>query len=206
MKNLIEQVTDTSINLNLTLTGVAPLMMHAPTLIDPLHPLTREMQALTSKGAKRTIADHERISRLEWEAGLYHDDDLGPFVATVNVKASMKKAAGLLKLGAAVGRGVTFAATKLALEYDGPRDRDGLYEAGFRDVRPVKNGGMNAGRVMRTRPCFDDWKISANLYVNPHEISLEDFARVVVGAQRQGVGDYRPEFGLFIAELYEVTP
>lgn len=204
VNNLIAQAEDTNLKMRLVLTGIAPLMLHAPTLIDPLHPLTREMQTLTGKGSKRTIADHERIARLEWEAGLYHDDKTGPFVASVNVKAAIKKAAGLHKLGAKVGRGVVFEATKIPIEYDGPRDRDGLWDAGYRDTRPVKNGGMNGGRVMRTRPCFDDWALDATIYLDPHEIGVEDFARCVVGAQRQGVGDYRPEFGLFTAELYEV--
>lgn len=180
-------------------------MMHAPTLLDPLHPISREMASMTAKKAStRTIADIERMSRLEWDAGLYHDEKLGPFIPAVNVKKSFQLAAGRWKLGAAVSRGVTFATTKVAVQYDGPRDRDGLYAAGFKDVRPIKNGGFNAGRVMRTRPCFEDWALEAQLYVDPHEIGVEDLAKVVERAQRYGVGDYRPEFGLFSAEMWEV--
>lgn len=202
--NLIETVPDQTVVLSLKITGIAPLLMHAPTLIDPLHPLTKEMQKHTSKGSKKTIADQERIARIEWEAGLYWDDDLGPFLPTTNLTGALKKAGGRYKLGAAVSRGVTFATTRLPIQYDGPKDRDGLYEAGFRDTRPVKNGGFNSGRVMRTRPCFQAWVIEATMHVNPHEIGVEDLARVVADARRYGLGDYRPEFGLFDAELYEV--
>lgn len=203
--NLIEQSSQTHIELVLKLTGEAPLMMHAPTLLDPLHPLTREMAKMTAKKAStRTIADIERMSRLEWEAGLYQEDALGPFIPALNVKKSFQMAAGRWKLGAAVSRGVTFATTKVPVQYDGPRDRDGLYDAGFKDVRPIKNGGFNAGRVMRTRPCFEEWVIEPRIYVDPHEIGVEDLAKVVERSQRYGVGDHRPEFGLFSAEMWKV--
>lgn len=203
--NLIESVAAEGVVLDLKITGVAPLMMHAPTLIDPLHPLTREMQKYTGKGAKKTLADHERIARLEWEAGLYWDEELGPFLTATNIKRAFQQAGGRYKLGAAITRGVTFLATKCPVQYDGPRDKDGLYDAGFRDTRPVKNGGFNSGRVMRTRPCFAEWEIAATLHLNPHEIGVEDFARCVADARRYGLGDYRPEFGLFDADLREVA-
>lgn len=204
--NLVPDIEATIKTLELRLDGIAPLLMHAPTLIDPLHPLSREMAKATSKtGSKRTVADIEHIARIEWQAGIYFDDTIGPFIPAVNVKKSIVKAAGLTKQGAAVTRGVTFADTKLPLLYDGPRDLDELYAAGFVDSRPVKNGGMGAGRVPRTRPCFEQWAIEARIYVDPHEIGLEDLGRVVGVAQRFGVGDYRPEFGLFRATLSEAN-
>lgn len=203
-KNLVPSVDDTIKTLHLHLEGTAPLLMHAPTLIDPLHPITKKIGELTSKTAsKRTVADVEAIARLEWRAALYYDEDLGPFLPAVNVKKAIVKAAGLTKMGSAVSRGVTFATTKLALQYDGPRDPDGLFDAGFVDSRPVRNGGMNSGRVNRTRPSFEDWQVDATLYCDPHEIGLEDLGRVIGVAQRFGVGDYRPEFGLFTATLTE---
>lgn len=203
--NLIAKAEQTHIELGIRLKGEAPLMMHAPTLLDPLHPISREMADKTSKkGSTRTVADLERMSRLEWEAGLYFDPEVGPFIPSVNVKKSLQMAAGRWKLGAAVSRGISFATTKLAVEYEGPRDKDALYEAGFKDVRPIKNGGFNAGRVMRTRPCFEHWTLEGRIYLDPHEIGIEDFAKVAERAQRYGVGDYRPEFGLFTAELWRV--
>lgn len=202
--NLIQKTEMTHVTLTLKITGAAPLLMHRPTLVDPLHPLKRQYDALTSKGSKKTIADNEAIARIEWEAGLYHDDEIGPFITSVNVKQALRAAGAQRKLGAKIVRGVTFTDTKLPLIYDGPRDKDDLYEYGFRDTRTVRNGGMNRGSVMRTRPCFDEWALEARIFLNPHEISVEDFAQCTADAQRFGIGDYRPEFGLFVAELYEV--
>lgn len=204
-KNLIADVDLVHVALDLHIAGAAPLMMHAPTLLDPQHPTTREVRSLTSKTSKnKTIADHERVARLEWEAGLYHDDDIGPFLPATNIKQAMRAAAGKERMGAGLVRGLTFADTKVALNYEGPRDIDGLYEAGYRDTRAVKNGGVGGGRVMRTRPCFEDWSLQTRVYLNPHELDVESFARFVAAAQRYGLGDYRPEFGLFSAQLFVV--
>ena len=46
-------------------TGVAPLIMRAATLADPLHPLTRKLNEITRKRLK-TDADYEKISQIEW--------------------------------------------------------------------------------------------------------------------------------------------
>lgn len=201
--NLISSAPQTHVALDLRITGAAPLLMHAPTLLDPIHPMTVELRKLTDKPQKkRTPADWARMAELEWNAALYHDEDLGPFISTVNVKRAFRAAGGMQRKGAAIARGVTFADTKLPLIYDGPRDREGLYAAGFRDTRGVRNGGTG-GSVMRTRPCFEEWALEARVYLNPHEIGVEDFARFVADAQRYGLGDYRPEFGLFVAEMYE---
>jgi hypothetical protein len=202
-QNLIADLPQQLLQLRLKVTGVAPLLMHAPTLLDPMHPLSIEMRRLTDKpGKKRTPADHAKLAELEWNAGLYHDATLGPFISSVNLKRAFRLAAGQERKGASLGRALTFADTKMPLVYDGPRDRAGLYAAGFRDTRGVKNAGTGSG-VIRTRPCFEEWELAATVYLNPHELGVSDFARFVAAAQRYGIGDYRPEFGLFRAELYE---
>lgn len=201
--NLIESAPrGPQVALRLRVTGVAPLLMRSDTLLDATHPLVSEIREITDKPSKkRTPADLAQMARLEWQGGLYYDDDLGPFLPSVNVKMAIRGAAGLARRGASIKRGVQFTDIKLPLLYDGPRDPDGLYAAGFRDTRGVRNGGMG-GSVMRTRPCFEEWALEATMYVDPHEISIEDVAGFVAAAQRFGLGDYRPEFGLFTAELY----
>jgi hypothetical protein len=194
------------IDVNLTMHGVAPLLMHAPTLVDPLHPLTRQMADLTAKKqAQRTTADWEAICRTDHRAGLYYDDDLGPVIPTIMIKKAMQEAGGRWKLGAKVKRGVIFTERIVRLDYDGPRDIDGLYDAGFVDHRPVKNGGMNAGRVLRSRPCFDAWSIDTSFKLDPHELGLDDLGKILERAQVYGIGDYRPEFGLFSAAFEVIS-
>jgi len=199
--NLVPDADDTIIKLQLSLTGIAPALMHAANLNDPLYPPKRRYDELNSKGSKKTLADNEEVARIEWYAALYWDEELGPYFPSRNVKACLIKAGGLGRKGAAVERGVTFAHSKLPLIYEGPRGRDELFAAGFAYTTAIRNSGMNGGRVQRTRPCFEDWALEATIYVDPHQIGLEDLGRVAGVAQRIGIGDYRPEFGTFRATL-----
>jgi hypothetical protein len=192
----IEIPQQTYIEVTLGIEGVKPMLMNAPTLIDPLHPLKLQLADITSK-QKKTIADHERMARIEYAGHIYIDDELGPYIPTANIKKCLTDSATRWKLGKAVTRGVFFEDMKVALEYDGPRTTDELYDEGFVDVRPIKNSGMNAGRTMRTRPCFDQWSLTATFSMDPHEIGVDQMALVLERAQKLGLMDYRPEFGLF---------
>jgi hypothetical protein len=194
------------LDVELTLTGVVPLLMHAGTLIDALHPLTIKMADLTAKKpAQRTAADWEAMCRIEHRAGLYYDEELGPVIPTRMIKKAMKDAAGRWKLGESVKRGVIFPEYAVRLDYDGPRDPDGLYDAGFVDHRAIKNSGINGGRVMRTRPCFDNWSLDTSFKLDPHEVGVAALGKILERAQTYGIGDYRPEFGLFSASFKVIS-
>lgn len=201
-----EVARQTYIDIDLHIEGVAPLLMNAPTLLDPLHPLSKQMADATKKKAnQRTVADIERISRLEHRAHLYWHDELGPVVPTINIKKCVQEAGGRWRLGPPVKRGILFAERFVPLQYDGPRDPDALYDEGYVDHRPIKNGGMSGGRVMRTRPCFDSWSLDVSFKLDPHEIGVEDFGKSLTRSQTFGLGDYRPEFGLFVASFEVVS-
>ena len=56
--------------LHIRMTGVAPLIMRAAVLADPLHPLSRKLSEITRKKLK-TDADFERIAQIEWYGSLW---------------------------------------------------------------------------------------------------------------------------------------
>ena len=62
--------------LRITLRGTSPLIEHSPKCVNPLHPIAKEMKSYTSK-RKKTEEDLQKISDLEWEAGVYWDDNIG---------------------------------------------------------------------------------------------------------------------------------
>ena len=62
--------------LHVTLKGLNTMMMHSPKTVNPLHPLALELKKYTSK-RKKTEDDLQKISDLEWEAGLYYDEANG---------------------------------------------------------------------------------------------------------------------------------
>ena len=188
----------------LRMTGEAPLLMHADTLLDPLHPLTRELRPYLTKMAKnRTVDDIMSIMRLEWLAGIYHDDELGPYIPGVNVKAALATAGKRFNKGETIKKYLVVMEKRIPLEYDGPRGQDELWEEGFRDVRGVVNSGRNKGRVSRCRPCFEDWALSATISYDPQQLDRDVLEDVVEYAQICGFGDGRPDFGIFAGEWTE---
>lgn len=194
-------VPDAFRSAQLRIEGETPLLMHADTLLDFTHPLTREFRELTAKSsAQRTVDDEMNIARLEWLAGIYHDDEIGPFWPGASLKVAIREAATRFKKGEPLKRGLIVEPFRVPLEYDGPRDLESLWDDGYRDVRGAVNSGRNSGRVRRCRPCFEDWALSFEIHWDPKECDRDTLESIVEFAQIRGIGDYRPEFGTFRAE------
>lgn len=187
----------------LNLTGTSPLLMNSAEA-DRDSELYRAYVLLGQKTGK-TLDDEARLRELEWELRLYLDDEIGPYIPGRNVKGLLTDAAGKFKKGATVKRSLITVLYRIPLEYDGPRDQAGLWEAGYRYTTMVKNAGFNAGRVMRCRPMFPDWKATVDIAFDPEEIDPDTLSSIVERSQRYGLGDYRPatggDFGAFAATL-----
>lgn len=188
----MEQIT-------LHITGVAPLLMHRPMTVNTLDPLSIELRQYTKKRTK-TEDDHKTINRLDWEAGLYHDPELGPYLPAVNMEKCLEDAGKITKQGTTIKRAVVAATDKLPVQYRGPRGVNGrgtqeLWDANLKDIRVV---GNQKNRLMRCRPMFPAWSLDVPLYL---ELSLMDERDLRAIAQRAGLmvglGDYRPRFGRF---------
>jgi hypothetical protein len=182
--------------------GRTPLLMHAPTTVDPLHPVSKEMQGIIKrhKASDRTEDEHERLAELEWHAALYVAPGLveGPVVPTANIKRCMAKGAYYTK-GQTASTAVTNALDPtdmfVALAYEGPRDPDELYKSGkFTDRRAVKGGGT----VIRTRPKFDHWALVADFQLDEAQLDLTDLGAYARTAGKLGLLDGRKiGFGRF---------
>jgi hypothetical protein len=160
---------------------------------------------LLSQKQGKTQDDDARLRFLEWEVRIYLDPDLGPFVPGANVKRLLSDAGGKFKKGATIKRSLITVPSRIPLEYEGPRDQEGLWEAGFRYSTMIKNAGINGGRVMRCRPMFPDWALTVPIAFDPEEIDPDTLAHIVERCQRYGLGDYRAscggEFGAFSATI-----
>ena len=184
------------------LTGTSPLLMHATTSIDPTHKLSRAMKAITSKHAsKKTEDDLIELKRLEFEAGLYFDDEIGPYLPGELLQACIRDGGKANRLGSEVTRSVLVVDDRVCLIYAGPRTKKGLWEKGFSDTRSVKIG---QNRVLRTRPIFSEWAVEFQVQLDVEHLDPGLFDECVANAgQRVGLGDYRPRFGRFTAEIRE---
>lgn len=183
----------------LQLTGTSALLMNSAEA-DQDSELYRAYRLLGQKSGK-TLDDEARLRELEWELRLYLDDDLGPYIPGRMVKAVLRAAAGKFKKGATVERSLITVLYRIPLTYDGPRDQAGLWADGYRYTTMVKNAGFNGGRVMRCRPMFPEWSLTAEIAFDPEEIDPDTLGMIVERSQRYGLGDYRPEFGGFAAVL-----
>lgn len=186
----------------LNLVGIAPLLQSNPRTINPLDPMTRRLNDLVREkpAADRTLDDLEAITRCEWEASLYYDPDIGPYIPSEWVEAALKKGGGLSRDGAKVQRSLLLTEIQVPLLYRGTRKIEEMYadRAGFVLTIPVRNAGRNGGRVMRTRPMFRDWVVSADAELDTTVLDLKDLRRVGETTGRLlGIGDYRPKYGRF---------
>lgn len=183
--------------LKVRLTGTRPILMHSDKFADPLNPLTKAHKALTSK-RKKTDEDHLDIAKSEWLGGLYIDDK-GPYIPGINVESSLVAGAKLSKLGTQIKRSVEIMDEKCYLSYDGPKDPEGLWNAGFYDCRSVK---VQSARLMRYRPMFRAWSITCEVAYDAQSINKDQIVKCLEDAGSFcGIGDFRPKFGRFSVEV-----
>lgn len=188
-----------------TMTGIAPLLMHSDRLADPIAPETIEHKKLTAKRLK-SYEDHLNIARSEWMAGLLYEPDIGVYMSSQMIRASLVEGAKMFKLGKKITRAVMFTEHRgFALDYEGPKDPSKLWERReFTDKRSVKIG---QARLMRYRPRFDAWSCSGSFILDTSQLSTGEILQCFETAGMYcGIGDYRissPKGGIF--GTYEVV-
>jgi hypothetical protein len=183
----------------LTLIGTSPLLMNSSEY-DRASEHYRTLHLLGKKKGK-SLDDQERLLELEWELALYFDDEIGPYIPGRNIKELLRAAATKWRKGEEVKRSLVVLESRVPLLYDGPRTRLELREQGYHYDAMVANAGAGSGRVDRRRPCFPEWSLVAELAYDPEDLDFDFLGLVAERAQKYGLGDYRPTFGAFTAEL-----
>lgn len=181
---------------SVVMTGTAPLLMKSGEY-DREGETYRAYALLGAKRAK-SLDDKARLRELEWALGLYLDAEMGPYVPGKNVKELLRESATKWKKGSDVKRSLVVIPNRIPLMYDGPREQQALWNAGYELTLMIANLG-GGGRVDRCRPKFDNWGIVVECAFDPEDIDPDFMPVVVERAQKFGLGDYRPEFGSFEA-------
>lgn len=184
--------------ITLSITGTAPLLMHSNTLADPLNEAKKRMSRISDK-RKKTDEDHIAMRRIEFEASLYMDPEVGPYMPGANIAKALLMAAKIRRNGPMIERGLILVSPINRLEYDGPRDVSGLWnDLKFRHIAPAKNQGRTT--IIRCRPMFARWACTATALVNPSVLAADALAEIAADAgQMIGLGDWRPWHGRFEA-------
>jgi len=188
--------------LQISVEGIAPLMMHSDKTANPFNEYTKKLKALTGK-RKKTDEDLSAISQLEWEASLYWNGKNyflpnSLIEATILASAKMFKMGPLVKQGVIVEDNATFEFTHDKLK---PVDLYKLEQ--YIDLRSVR---VNQSKVLRCRPLFNEWKSSFNITTIDEKIDIANIKQIIENAGKYvGFGDFRPRFGRFVViEFKEV--
>lgn len=189
-------------NLKVTWKGTTPLIMHSCQCVNPLHPISIRLREYTSK-RKKTEEDLCKISDLEWEAGAYWKEGLGLYIPAENVEATIINGAKAYKKGTDIEKYCNVTDLYIPFDYGENLTKEELianYE--YRDTRPMT---VMRKRIMRTRPRFDQWKITFNLQYDENRIDIETIVNAIEYAgQYVGLCDSRPKYGKFVAIIEEI--
>jgi hypothetical protein len=182
--------------------GLSPLMMNSSRKADALNPLVKKMKVINEKTAKKkTEADYAMLSRLEWEAGIYCNEE-GPYIPGEMIEAMIKFAARSRRMGKDIERGLQVTEDTHPLKYRGPRTIEAMWESGnFLDYRPVKMPSTGS-IVMRSRAIFNPWETEFSVIFDENIVERKDIISFVnYGGHMNCLGDYRPRYGKFEATV-----
>ena len=180
--------------------GVTPVIMNR---------FTDAAQISATSGSRSSIANDEKEPRDDAEERLYVDDKGTPIFPGVNIFQAIISGGRFSKLGKSK---VTTLKTSLIpaavsiLEEAVPIQSTGGWKVDTRPIRIPSTGG----RILRHRPCFDDWKVKFTLRVDEKMISQKMIREIVdnTGA-RIGLFEYRPEckgpFGRFVVTNWKAS-
>lgn len=189
--------------LHITLNGTSPLIEHSPKCVNPLHPLAKEMKKYTSK-RKKTEEDLIKVSDLEWESGVYWDDNLGLVIPNECLAATILEGAKLNKNGSAIQKYAQIVTALAPLDIGEPQNYEKLKtDVRFRDVRSVC---VQRARVIRTRPRFNTWRCGFDLLFDETKIDPDIIALAIENAGNYvGLCEMRKMgYGRFAAAIEEV--
>ena len=184
--------------LNFKITGVEPLLLNNPRTVDVFDAYAVAKKAITGKN-KKTEEDQLELRRLDVEAKLYFDAELGVFVPSRWLLASLAQNCwARIDVSKAKIRAAVFATeTKIKLHFKGGdlvrtlADISG--NPAFMHIKLLPQKGV---RIAKAMPIFHDWSFESALEYDP---SIVDRAGLVslldYSAKYGGFGDFRPTYG-----------
>lgn len=189
--------------LEVTWNGTSPLIENSPKCVNPLHPIAKEKKVYTSK-KKKTDDDLEKISDLEWEAGVYWDDNIGLVIPNECIAATILNGAKMNRHGSEIQKYVQVVDSLAPLDIGEVQNYEKMKaDPRFRDVRTVR---VKMDRVVRTRPRFNTWRVRFKLMYDESKIDVDDIALAVENAGNYvGLCEMRKMgYGRFAASISEV--
>lgn len=205
--------------LNISALGISDLLCHNGQTADPRNSYAKQMKAISGK-RKKTDADFDQLSRIEWFAGLY----VGRTGITKTTEEGEKPCAALVipshvlesafiagakksKRGVMAKSGL-FVNDQALLRFNGAPEGDLTEKELTEELGRLYDGGdhhltvgvrVSTSKVMRTRPKFEKgWEISFGLEFDDAVLTRGDVEEILADTGRLvGLGDWRPKHGRF---------
>lgn len=183
--------------------GVSPLIMHSCQCVNPLHPLSIAQKKINAKKKNKTDEDLAMLSDLEWEGGLYWNDEVGVYVPAENIEATIREGAKARRKGKDIVKGFMVEDMMVPLDIGENLTKDEMKsDFRFRDVRAMR---VKTSRVMRTRPRFNMWNIAFTAMYDENVLNFDEIVDAIEYAgQYVGLCDSRPKYGKFSARVTEL--
>lgn len=185
-------------------TGFAPLLQNNPQTVDVFNHFAKAKKKYT---AKRTKTDEDVLALrvLEIESKVWWDDELGVYVPSSWVMASIaKNAFKVAKIAKDKARGAIFAIeNKSKLTYDGMNTVKKL-----KDIS--KNERFNTllilpqqqVRLAKAFPIFHKWSFDIGLEYDDKIVDRSSLLDVLeYSCKYNGFGDFRPTYGRALLEV-----
>lgn len=189
--------------IRVSMVGTSPLIEHSPKCVNPLHPIAKELKRYTSK-KKKTEEDLIKISDLEWQAGVYWDDNLGLVIPNQCIAATFLAGAKMNKMGSALQKYVFVVDSQIPLDIGEVQNFEKMNtDLRYRDTRSVC---VQRQRVIRTRPRFDTWRLEFDMLYDENRIDLDAIALAIENAGNYiGMCEMRTMgYGRFVASITEL--
>jgi hypothetical protein len=173
---------------------------------NPFDPQGRKIKRISQKKNK-SDEDYELLAQLQFQASLYYDERIGPYIPIDNIWKCLQQAAARYKEAAQVkslvvikglvGKDEDSGAAKLI--YNGPRELQALYaDKRFVFLKMGKIPGKRTS-ILTARARFDQWAVEFVIeYLEISKERLMDYN--AVAGRLIGVGAWRPQHGLFVPE------
>ena len=179
---------------NVHIKGITPLIMHCDKACNPLHPITKKMKEITCI-KKKTDEHHLALSRIEFEASMYYDENLGIYMPSKCLQGCIKSSAKKFKKGRQTKAIILDEPIGYPLIPFKGKDIDYLYnetnKSGERPYVFIENVVVG---MARTRPIFHKWEVKFGLFLDTELLPEQELQTIIETAGYEyGLCELRPE-------------
>jgi len=185
--------------IKVVIAGTKPLLMHR---------FTDEAQLKATAGTSSSIANDRSPAHAQAEAALYTDEKGTIGIPQPNILRCIIDGGKFHKVGRTKVTTQKSSLVSAAVDID-PLFVPLKHEAPWRvDTRPVRIPATG-GRILRHRPCFEDWSLKFTISLDTSILSVDLLRQIVNSSGRMiGLGDFRPDtkgpFGRFEVNEWKV--